>query len=123
MSGGSASDGEGQGAGVAVWVAPAPVGVPVGAGVAVAVGVVGHDDPGGTHWLSGVGWTPLAHGAPVGPMTFPWTVGAVNVATLNGASADLMNFCQIVAGSVPPDTSMPCTLVIGGVVFALASNG
>ena len=41
----------------------------------------------------------------------------------NRASADFMNFCQIVAGSVPPDTSMPWTLVIGGVVFALASNG
>jgi hypothetical protein len=56
-------------------------------------------------------------------MTFPWTVGAVNVVTLNGATADFMNFCQIVAGSVPPDTSTPWTLVIGGVVFALASKG
>jgi hypothetical protein len=119
MSGGRASDGDGHGAGVAVCVAPAPV----DGGVAVAVGVAGHGEPGGTHWLSGVGCTPLAHGDPAGPMTLPWTVGAVNVATLNGATADFMNFCQIVAGSVPPDTSIPRTLVIGGVVFALASKG
>jgi hypothetical protein len=121
MSGGSASDG--HGAGVAVCVAPAAAGAPVGAAVAVAVGVAGHGEPGGVHGLSGVGCTPLAQGAPEGPMTLPWAVGAVNVATLNGATADFMNFCQIVAGSVPPDTSMPWTFVIGGVVFALASNG
>ena len=119
MLGGRASDGEGQGAGVAVWVAPAPDG-----GVAAAaVGVAGHGEPGGTQGLSGLGSTPSAHGAPEGPMTLPWMVGAVNVATLNGATADFMNFCQIVAGSVPPETSMPWTLVIGGVVFALGSNG
>ena len=119
MLGGRASDGDGQGAGVAVCVAPAPA----GGGVAVAVGVDGHGEPGGTHWLSGVGCTLLAHGAPEGPMTLPWTVGAVNVATLKGATAERMNFCQIVAGNVPPETSMPWTLVIGGVVFPLASKG
>jgi len=56
--------------------------------------------------------------------TLPCTVGAVNVATLNGAhrGAHELSARSSPAGS-RPETSMPWTLVIGGVVFALAVEG
>lgn len=124
MLGGRASVGEGQGTGggVAVWVAPgAPEEPGVGTLVAVGAGVPGQVDPGGAQGLSGVGCWPLAQGAPGGPMTLPPGVGAVNGTTLKGASADFMNFCHMVAGRVPPETSMPWTLVICGVLPVFGS--
>jgi len=122
-SGGRVSDGVGHGAGTAVPVelAAAPgTGSPVGPGdptggvpgVAVAGG---HDDPGGTHGLSEVGTRPAAHAAPGGPTIRPPLVGLVNDAALVPATAAFMNRCQMVAGSVPPETSIPWTLVICGV--------
>ena len=136
MSDGKASDGDGHGAGAAgaevdgeaagapalavdVGEAGTPTAPLEGVGEGAAgdgdADVVGHGDPGGRHGSSGVGSIPLAHGAPAGPTTRPLTVGALNLATGMGTTADFMNFCQIVAGRVPPETWMPCTLVIAGV--------
>ena len=128
MSGGRDSDGVGHGAGTAVPVGPAvPPGtggtvgpVPTGGVTGVAV-AAGHDDPGGTHGLSGVGTRPAAHAAPGGPTIRPSLVGLVNAAALVPATAAFMNRCQMVAGRVPPETSTPWTLVICGVFPVLGS--
>jgi len=132
MSDGRASDGDGHGAGAAGADGDAAGGAPLAVAEGDAAGVpapldgvgdgtagegdaAGHGDPGGRQGLSGVGSIPFAHGAPAGPTTRPLTEGTLKVATGIGATADFMNFCQIVAGRVPPETWIPCTLVIAGV--------
>lgn len=129
MSLGSSPKGDGQGVGVAVavgvteavavgaeWPGEAAGAVGTGDGVVPGAGeAAGHGEPGGRHGLSGVGWAPSAQGAPAGPMTLPVAAGAWNVSTLVPLSAAFMNFCQMVAGSVPPVTWIPWTFVIAGV--------
>ena len=57
------------------------------------------------------------------PEKRPPMVGWTNCVTGVPATAAIMNFCQMVAGRLPPTTGAPRTSVMGGVWPVLGSGG